>query len=61
MDYNSGSNQASDLKLRARLSLNCATLPINYQLIVSVKKKRKNSTVEKDYQNLWKTNLNNSY
>ena len=23
MEYNSGSNQASDLKLRARLALNC--------------------------------------
>ena len=32
MEYRSGSNRASDLKLRARLALNCATrsaVPIN--------------------------------
>ena len=42
MEYNSGSNRASDLKLRVRL-------PLNYQLIVSITKCEKlfKSTVEK--------------
>ena len=39
VQLNSGSNLVSDLKLRARLSLNCMTQsPYDYQLIVLITK-----------------------
>ena len=50
MEYNSGSNRAIDLKLRARLPLNCTMQsPIIYQYIVLITKCEKllKSTVEK--------------
>ena len=61
MEYNSGSNRASDLKLQARLPLNCMTRsPINYQLIASIKNTRNflSQQLKKGCQNLTKTYLN---
>ena len=46
MEYNSGSNRASNLKLRARLPLDCtARSPITTELIATITKFEKNVTV----------------
>ena len=45
MEYNSGSNRASDLKLRARLLPGLYDTKSNYQLIVTITKFEKNMTV----------------
>ena len=45
MEYNSGSNRASDLKLRARLLPELYDAKSYYQLIVTITKFEKNMTV----------------